>query len=118
MLGSQIGCQRQLRHTQNSIHGGADFMAHVGQKLALGPGCCFRRFFGRLQFLAALFKLCSFSLQLAGPFIHHTEQDFFVSFDLSHAKPVCACNYPKPGQNAQCNEPPGLVVMGFQIKSK
>ena len=36
LLGGQILQLQQLRQTQHGIHGGADFMAHVGQELALG----------------------------------------------------------------------------------
>ena len=34
----EIGFQRQVAHADNGVHGGADFMAHVGQEIALGLG--------------------------------------------------------------------------------
>jgi hypothetical protein len=34
----QIGLQRQVAHANDGVHGRADFMAHVGQKVALGLG--------------------------------------------------------------------------------
>ena len=36
MLGVQVRFQKQLNHAQDAVHGGADFVAHVGQKTALG----------------------------------------------------------------------------------
>ena len=32
----QVGVQGQVRHTDHAIHGGSDFVAHIGQKLTLG----------------------------------------------------------------------------------
>ena len=37
LLGSQQGFGQQLAHAQNGVHRGADFVAHVGQKLLAGP---------------------------------------------------------------------------------
>ena len=37
LLSRQVGVQRQFGHTQHAIHGRTDLVAHVGQKLALGP---------------------------------------------------------------------------------
>ena len=42
MLGCQIRLERQMRHSQNGVHGGADFVAHVGQKIPFCPGGGFR----------------------------------------------------------------------------
>ena len=56
LLGLEIGVQRQLQHALHAIHGGADFMAHVGQELALGAACGLCRFFGCAQ-LHRLFML-------------------------------------------------------------
>ena len=44
----KVGVEGQLRHTQDSVHRGTYFMAHIGHKLALGPvrslGANFRLF--------------------------------------------------------------------------
>ena len=50
----QIDLQRQLRHTENPVHRGADLMAHVGQELALGAAGHFGRFTGRRELLDQL----------------------------------------------------------------
>ncbi len=36
LLGRQTGLQAQLGHAQNAVHGRANFMAHVGQKVTFG----------------------------------------------------------------------------------
>ncbi len=36
----------QIRCGNDSVHGGTDFMAHIGQKLTLGAGGGFGQFFG------------------------------------------------------------------------
>ena len=38
LLGSEAGVEQQTGHADDAVHGGADFVAHVGQKLALGHG--------------------------------------------------------------------------------
>ncbi len=37
LLGVQVGVERQLGHADDAVHRRADFVAHVGQELALGP---------------------------------------------------------------------------------
>ena len=46
LLGAQVGLQRQMRHPNDGIHGGADFVAHVGQKTRLHAGRIFGQLFG------------------------------------------------------------------------
>ena len=41
--------QEQLGVAENGGHGGADFMAHVGEEVALGPACRFGRLLGHLK---------------------------------------------------------------------
>ena len=36
LFGRELRFQQQFRHAQNAVHGRADFVAHVGQELALG----------------------------------------------------------------------------------
>ena len=36
LFGSEMGLQQQIGHADDAIHGRADFVAHHGQKLALG----------------------------------------------------------------------------------
>src|ERR1039458_2551301 len=45
----EIGIQGDLRHAQDAIHGCADFVAHVRQKLALGAAAGFGGLFERLH---------------------------------------------------------------------
>ena len=45
----QGGVVQQPEHAQNCVHRGADLVAHVGQKLALGHGGFFSLLFGELQ---------------------------------------------------------------------
>jgi len=33
----QIGFQQKVRHAENPVHRGADFVAHIGQKFRFGP---------------------------------------------------------------------------------
>ena len=50
----EFGGVHQLQHAQNGIHGGADFVAHIGQELAFAEG----RLFGNVaRFLQVLFML-------------------------------------------------------------
>ena len=42
--------ERQFGHADDAVHGGADFMAHVGQEFALGAVGGFGGFLGRGQF--------------------------------------------------------------------
>ncbi len=36
LLVVQIGIERQFGHSQHTVHGGADFVGHIGQEFALG----------------------------------------------------------------------------------
>ena len=49
LFGIEIGAQCQARHADDRIHGRANFVAHGGQKITLGPLCRFRRLLGRTQ---------------------------------------------------------------------
>ncbi len=53
----QLRFQRKLRHADDSVHRGADFVAHVGQEFAFGAAGGFRGFFGLLQFRFRLLAL-------------------------------------------------------------
>ncbi len=55
LLRIQLGIERQIGHSDNAVHRCADFMAHVGQKIALGPIRCFSRIFGLLQLQLGMF---------------------------------------------------------------
>ncbi len=37
LLRIEPGAEQQLRHAENAVHRGADFVAHVGQKLPVSP---------------------------------------------------------------------------------
>ena len=50
LLGIQLGSQQQFGHAQNAVHGRADFVAHVGQKLGFGLAGRLGPFLGRAQF--------------------------------------------------------------------
>ena len=52
-----VGFQRQLRHADDAVHGRADFVAHVGQELALGAAGGLGGFLGLLQLL--LRRVCA-----------------------------------------------------------
>ena len=54
----ELGLQQQLIHADNAIHGRTDFVAHIGEKLALGSVGCFCSFLGLLQSLFEAFTLC------------------------------------------------------------
>ena len=39
LLGREAGVEQQAGHADDAVHGGADFVAHVGQKVRLRPRC-------------------------------------------------------------------------------
>jgi hypothetical protein len=47
--GRDLGLQREVRHADDGVHRRADFVAHVGQEVALGAG----RLLGQLPWLDA-----------------------------------------------------------------
>ena len=51
LFGRQLGVQQQLRHAEDAVHRRADFVAHVGQELALGPVGRLGRLLGPLEVL-------------------------------------------------------------------
>ena len=53
----QLGLEHQVAHAQDGVHGRADLVAHVGQKIALGPGRLLRQLLGQTHVLFGLF-LC------------------------------------------------------------
>ncbi len=60
LLRREIRVQHQFGHSQNAVHGGADLVAHVGQKFALGAAGFFRGFLSLLQlFLTCLRSVMS-----------------------------------------------------------
>ncbi len=38
LLGGQLGVQQDVRHADNAVHRGADFVAHIGEKLRFQAG--------------------------------------------------------------------------------
>ena len=36
LAGRELGLQRQMGHADDAVHGRTDFVAHVGEKIALG----------------------------------------------------------------------------------
>ena len=50
LLRAEFGFEHQVGHAQHRVHGGADFVAHVGQKVGFGAVGGFGRFFGLGQF--------------------------------------------------------------------
>jgi len=54
LLGIEFGEREQLQHAEHAVHGSADFVAHVGQELGLGPGGGLGLLLGLLQFLFGL----------------------------------------------------------------
>ena len=55
LLGGELGVQCQLRHSQHTVHGRTDLVAHVGQELAFGAA-------GRFGSL-----LCGLQLRVCAP---------------------------------------------------
>ncbi len=51
LLGAQLGSQQQIGHPQHAVHGRADFMTHVGQKLRFGLTDRLGPFLGLAEFL-------------------------------------------------------------------
>jgi len=49
LLAAERSFQCEFRHSQNAVHRGSNFMAHVGQELALRFICRFRGLFGFQQ---------------------------------------------------------------------
>ncbi len=60
LLAGDLGVQEQLGHAQNAVHGGADFMAHIGQEFAFGAAGGFGGLFGLEQFRLDPFALADF----------------------------------------------------------
>ena len=54
---SSSGFQQQFRHAQHGIHGRADFVAHVGQKMTLRSIRRIRCFLGSPQLLFHAFAI-------------------------------------------------------------
>ncbi len=46
----EFGLEDQLRHADNPVHRSADFVAHIGNELALRPACRFGGLFGPSKF--------------------------------------------------------------------
>src|SRR5271157_1834760 len=61
----ELGVERQFRHSQDAVHGSPDFVAHVGEKLALGETGGGGGQFGGLANLDLL-------AQFGGPFLDET----------------------------------------------
>ena len=57
LLRRKVCVHKELKHAQDAIHGGADFVAHVGQETALRPIGGIRGFPGVNQFLLVAFLL-------------------------------------------------------------
>ncbi|EGY00822.1 hypothetical protein AZA_89199 [Nitrospirillum viridazoti Y2] len=59
LLGGQRRVQQYLRHAGDAVHGGADFVAHVGQEVRLGG-------VGPLRHLPGFFRRAPGAVQVAG----------------------------------------------------
>ena len=51
LLRIEPGLQGEMGHAEDGVHGGADLVAHVGEKIALGPGRALRQLIGHFQLL-------------------------------------------------------------------
>ena len=56
LLWIEQGILNQMAHADDGVHGGADFVAHVGQKFALGASGGFGGFLGCLQRQVLIYK--------------------------------------------------------------
>ncbi len=54
LLFVEVGSRHELRHSDDAVHGRADFVTHVGEKLALRTVGTFRRFLCGFQLRARL----------------------------------------------------------------
>ena len=95
LFGGQLCVEQEVGHAVNAVHGGADFVAHIGQKLALGPigdegSRC--ELLGPVGFLEeALVGGGEFdvgSLQGGGAFPHHPFEVFEFAFGLLIKTPL------------------------------
>ena len=57
LFGGELCLEGQFRHADDSVHGRADFVAHVGQEFAFGAAGGFRGLFRVLQFLFRVLAL-------------------------------------------------------------
>jgi hypothetical protein len=57
LLGLQLGVENKLGHTENAIHGRANFVTHVGEEFAFGAIGVFGAILGLLQLELDLFPL-------------------------------------------------------------
>ena len=67
----QFGFKEQIRDSDDTVHGGANFMAYVGQELAFGLADHFSGFLGLLQLPLGLFAIGDIfhRSRIVGPFI-------------------------------------------------
>ncbi len=69
LFGVQVGLEGQLRHAEDAVHGRADFVAHVGQEVALGAVGLFGRKFGFDQLDLHLLALVDLLAEFVGALI-------------------------------------------------
>ena len=103
----QFRAEEQIRHTDDAVHGGADLVADVGQKLALEPGGLLRFVEQPLDFHLLLLHHLLFPLR-AQFLLHHLlllQGEFagaFLDRALECGLPVeNAADAPRPDQPAQ-----------------
>ena len=79
----QVGAQGQADQAEDAVHGGADLMAHVGQKFALGAACRIGGYFGLTQFPRLATQRRDFRLRL--------QESLFtpVSTETANSRPCC-----------------------------
>ena len=53
----ELGLLHQVRHTNDGVHGGSDFVAHVGQEFAFLPRCTLGDVLGQQQLLSYFTEL-------------------------------------------------------------
>ncbi len=80
--------QEQVGIAENGGHGGADFVAHVGQEVAFGPACGFGRLLGHLKlggaFGDAILQFIAGLLQRVPPLLDLVEHGVEAVVENAH----------------------------------
>ena len=71
LLLSELGLQPKVSHPDDSIHRSAQFMAHIGEKLASHGKCCFQFAVGLTQICRVLFNRFFQLGQSSGVVVRH-----------------------------------------------
>ena len=74
LLFIQVAVESQLQHAQQSVHGRAQFVRHVGQEFALGLAGGQRRVLGELQFAGAFVDALLEQLVMLANFLARSSQ--------------------------------------------